>query len=431
MLEVHSQSGIKFYRQERPPLTVASAKEPDIRKPVQLSIAILRSGLPTSVFALVLLFALTLITPQSTHAQTFSVLHSFTGGADGAVPFGGLTLDAAGNLYGTASAGGYTGNNCTTTGCGTVFKLVRHSRSWTFATLYAFQGNGDGGAPYAGVTIAPNGSLYGTTLGVEYSCGTVFNLTPPAHAVGNVLGHWTETQLYQFGADGCNPAYGKLVLDSVGNIYGTTYQGGAPCDDSACGTVFKLSASGLTSYDFPGREAGGNPLSGVVLDSFGNLYGTTSDNNYAPVAYQLTPAGSGWTERILYTFPFFQNPLGGVVFDPSGDLLGTTLSFNLQNFGNAWLVSTTNSTSVQEPTLSWNQLHKVRLRKAKQSRKLAYTALLLEREGRVRNVGDSDQSGDPAGYGCDEKNGRSVLGWSSGLASARLSFRIPGTSRPI
>jgi uncharacterized repeat protein (TIGR03803 family) len=314
-------------------------KEAIKTNPDQLPTSASNRSVRRTVFALALVCSLVAVTVQPAQAQTFTLLHNFTGGADGGVPYGGLNLDQAGNIYGTASAGGHAGNNCTATGCGTVFKLTYRGFGWTFAPLYDFQGDHDGATPYAGVTIGPNGTLYGTTLlGGDDSAGTVFNLRPPAHATGNVLGGWTEAVLYQFtcGSDGCNPAYGSIILDPAGNIYGTTYQGGAPCDDGSCGTVFKLTSGGVvTSYDFPGRSAGGNPLSGVILDASGNLYGTTSNNNYAPVVYELTPSGSGWTESILHTFPFMQVSQGGVIFGASGDLLGTTLSFNLQNFGNA------------------------------------------------------------------------------------------------
>jgi uncharacterized repeat protein (TIGR03803 family) len=295
--------------------------------------------------ASIVLFALAVVPTHSAQAQTFSVIHNFTGGQDGGVPFGGLTLDRTGNVYGTASAGGYTGNNCTAAGCGTVFKLTYRGSAWIFTPLYDFQGNNDGATPYAGVAIGPNGTLYGTTLlGGDEAGGTVFNLSPPARATGNVLGYWTETVLHQFscasGNDGCSPVYGKVIFDPAGNIYGTTYQGGMACDDGSCGTVFKLTPSsggGWTEsvYDFPGRSGGGNPLSGVILDASGNLYGATSDNNYAPVVYELTPTGSGWTESVLYTFPFYQNPQGGLIYGGSGDILGTTLSLDVQNFGNA------------------------------------------------------------------------------------------------
>ncbi len=130
--------------------------------------------------ASVLLFALAVMLTHSAQAQTFTVLHNFTGGADGGVPFGGLTLDRTGNVYGTASAGGYTGNNCTAAGCGTVFKLTYRGSAWIFTPLYNFQGNNDGATPYAEVAIGLNGTLYGTTLlGGDEAGGTLFNLSPP------------------------------------------------------------------------------------------------------------------------------------------------------------------------------------------------------------------------------------------------------------
>jgi len=266
-------------------------------------------------------------------AQTFRVLHSFTGGSDGATPFGGLTLDRAGNIYGTASAGGYTGNNCTSAGCGTVFKLTNRNGAWILTPLYAFRGSDDGANPYAGVTIGANGTLYGTTLQGGTGAGTVFNLSPPARATGNITGGWTETVIYRFGLppDGQLPAYGKLVFDSAGDLYGTTFEGGAPCYDAACGTVFKLtplSGGGWTKtdYDFTGQSDGSNPLSGVVIDAAGNLYGTTSNANVAPVVYRLLPSASGWTETTLYTLEFFDDPRGGVILDGSGGLYGGTVS---------------------------------------------------------------------------------------------------------
>lgn len=130
------------------------------------------------------LFATAILAAGPAQAQTLTVLHTFTGGADGGQPIGTLTMDRAGNLYGTASTGGFTGFGCFH-GCGTVFKLTQVGSSWIFAPLYSFQGESDGSTPYGGVTIGPNGSLYGTT-GVEgtQSGGTVFNLQPPLSRCG-------------------------------------------------------------------------------------------------------------------------------------------------------------------------------------------------------------------------------------------------------
>jgi uncharacterized repeat protein (TIGR03803 family) len=147
-----------------------------------------------------------------------------------------------------------------------------------------------------------------------------------------VLGDWAETVIYRFleGVnDGNYPAYGNVIFDSDGNLYGTTYEGGTACGDGACGTVFKLTpvpSGGFTesTYDFRGRSGGGNPLSGVIMDAAGNLYGTTSNDNYPPVAYELTPSNVGWNETTLYIFSNLSVPMGGVIFDGAGGLFGTT-----------------------------------------------------------------------------------------------------------
>lgn len=278
-------------------------------------------------------------------AQTFTVIHTFTGGRDGATSFGSLTFDHAGNLYGTASAGGFKGNDCPRAGCGTVFKMTQRGAGWIFTPLYSFQGDPDAAVPYAGVTIGPNGSLYGTTIfGGGFGYGSVFNLQPPAHTTNNTLGNWTDTVLHGFGGlDGANPAYGSLVFDPAGNLYGTTANGGAECDDGGyCGSVFKLAPSGggwsLTAFNFPGGSGGSNPVSGVILDSAGKLYGTTGIGDFPVVVYKLTWLGSGWGETVLYTFADFENAQGGVIFDPSGNLFGTTLdtAYQLTPAGGQW-----------------------------------------------------------------------------------------------
>ena len=285
-----------------------------------------------SQLSALLLIALILGAVQCAQGQTFTVLHTFSG-RDGANPFGSVTLDHAGNLYGTASAGGYTGNNCTTAGCGTVFRLAPRGNGWIFTLLYSFQGDPDGATPYAGVTVGPNGSLYGTTFSGGDENGTIFNLQPPPHTSGNTLERWSETLIHTFyccgGLDGSNPVYGSLIFDPAGNIYGTTYGGGIDCgnDSGDCGLVFKLTPSGggewtLTPYPFLGHGGGANPVSGVIRDASGNLYGTTTyDGNFNPVAYKLN-AGGGFTTLRIFTTG--DNPQGGVIFDGSGGVFGTT-----------------------------------------------------------------------------------------------------------
>lgn len=199
-----------------------------------------------------------LIFGQSLQAQTFSVLYSFVGPpSDGEEPYGGLAVDALGNIYGTTELGG----NCTTyRGCGTVFKV---DPTGAETVLYSFSGGVDGDGPIAGVILDPSGNVYGTTVGGgTANNGTVFTV--------DVTG--AETVLYNFsgGADGGSP-YGGLVRDSNGNLYGTTSSGGV----YDRGTVYKVDTSGVETvlYSFAGGLDGSNPYAGVVLDSKGNVYG--------------------------------------------------------------------------------------------------------------------------------------------------------------
>jgi uncharacterized repeat protein (TIGR03803 family) len=282
----------------------------------------------TAALAMALALMLMVVTTQSAQAQqgTLDVLHPFTGGADGALPFAGLTMDRAGNLYGTANVGGSAGS-----GHGTVFKLKRSGSGWTFGVLYAFTGNLDGGGPEARVIFGPNGNLYGTTTGGgPDNHGVVFRLSPPASFCRSISCPWTETVLYRFtgGADGGSPETGDVVFDQAGNLYGTTAVGGS----SSQGVAYKLTpAHGLWTesvlYNF-GGSAGAYPYSGMIFDSAGNLYGTTTrgGEGYGTV-YELTPSGSGWVEQTLYTFQGLGDggyPYGGLIFDQSGNLYGTT-----------------------------------------------------------------------------------------------------------
>ena len=173
-----------------------------------------------AALAIATVFALTVVLTQSAQAQTFTVLHNFTGGPDGATPQGPLTMDQAGNLYGTDSGG--------VRGFGTVYMLSKRGSNWIFNPLYAFAGGNDRGGPWAGVIMGPDGSLYGTTTDWETGPGTVFNLKPSASACKTALCGWNETVVDRFtgGSDGSWPS-GNLTLDQAGNIYGVTYNWGA------------------------------------------------------------------------------------------------------------------------------------------------------------------------------------------------------------
>ena len=163
---------------------------------------------------------------------------------------------------------------------GVVFRLAREGQGWVLSPIYSFGSQKDDGVnPVSRVVFGPGGLLYGTTSsGGSGRGGTVFSLKPPATACKAALCPWVETILYNFtgGADGGDPLYGDLSFDQAGNIYGTTAGGGS----SGEGVVFKLarSGSGWTEsvlWNFTGGSDGGLPVSGVIFDSAGNLYGTT------------------------------------------------------------------------------------------------------------------------------------------------------------
>jgi uncharacterized repeat protein (TIGR03803 family) len=158
-----------------------------------------------------IIFVLTFILLPPAQAQTYQVIHNFTGGQDGAYPEAGLT-ERGGNLYGTAYQGG--GSNR-----GTVFKLARNGSGWIFTPLYSFTGGTDGSAPIAGVVFGRDGTIYGTTefgghnCGV--GCGTVFHLRPPLSVCKTVLCAWTETVLYQFSGSSDGAILGMVSLRST------------------------------------------------------------------------------------------------------------------------------------------------------------------------------------------------------------------------
>jgi uncharacterized repeat protein (TIGR03803 family) len=234
-----------------------------------------------------------------------TVLYSFTGGADGSSP-NGVIRDSGGNLYGTTYQGG-------TSNAGVAFKI---DPSGNETVLYSFTGAADGGGPYGPLVRDSAGNLYGTTYqGGASNAGVVFKIDPSSH----------ETVLYTFtgGADGGYP-YGALILDPEGNLYGTTNGGGA----SGAGVVFKIDNSGneILLYGFTGGNDGGYPTAGVVMDSAGNLYGTTNGGGAsgAGVVFEIDKAGN---EIVLYAFTGGSDggsPAAGLIRDPGGNLYGTT-----------------------------------------------------------------------------------------------------------
>src|SRR5271165_1123194 len=280
-------------------------------------------------------------------AWTEKVLYSFQGGAaDGANPERvTLVWDAKGNLYGTTKFGGAYGSG--TTG-GTVFELSPGTGgAWTEKLLYSFGSGTDAAEPVAGVTLDAAGNLFGTTLvGGIYGDGAVYELSP---AIG---GTWTEKVLHSFnenGVDGKNP-YDPVIFDPQGNLYGTTYGGGA--NPNFLGTVFELSPSANGEwteqvihtctgdpYGTAPVPDGDFPYGGLVFDAAGNLYGTASGGGFAGHGgvYEMSPGPGGWTEKLLYGFgaPLSDGhgPAAKLVFDAAGNLYGTTLNGGANSVG--------------------------------------------------------------------------------------------------
>jgi uncharacterized repeat protein (TIGR03803 family) len=208
-----------------------------------------------------------------------TVLYNFMGGLDGANPYGGLVLDPAGNLYGTTFTGGATGFTGCYYGCGTIYKVDPSGQE---TVLYRFEGYGDGELPYAGLIRDSEGNLYGTTGAGGMAYGVVYKLDTTGH----------ETVLHSFtgGSDGAEP-YSGVIRDPAGNLYGTTYLGGS---QGGYGVVYKLDTAGNETvlYNFMGGLDGANPYGGLVLDSAGNLYGTTEHGGKtnSGVVFELKPA---------------------------------------------------------------------------------------------------------------------------------------------
>jgi uncharacterized repeat protein (TIGR03803 family) len=332
------------------------------------------------------------LSPASGGGWTQTVLYNFTNGADGGQPAAGLVRDSSGNLYGTTSGGG----GCTFgSGCGVVFKLSQSGGVWTETVLYTFTGGADGGTPN-GVILDASGNLFGTTGGGgSGGNGVVFELSPNSNgtwtetvihtftggtnggrspngslvfdSVGrlygtttfsgngggglvfrltpNGTGGWTAGFLHNFSGrqDGAVPN-GGLVLDAAGHVYGTAQAGGnlTICNRFGCGVVFRLSrkaGGGWTEtviHTFSRGTDGGVPLAGLIMDSSGNLYGTTSvggdpsvcgGQGGCGVVFKLSPGSTGYTETVMYTFSGSTDgefPGSPLFRDSSGNLFGTT-----------------------------------------------------------------------------------------------------------
>lgn len=275
---------------------------------------------------LVCLSLLTLVnslTPAS--AQTYNVIHAFNG-QNGAFPISGVAA-RAGILYGTTEC--VNPDKC---GAGTAYQLTQVGSNWSFAPISYFSAGGMD--PQARIVSGPDNHLYGTTFeGGSLGWGVVFNLGPAVTICKTAACGWVEKILYSFQGtpDGGSPGAGDLVWDTAGNIYGTTREGGAAAN---VGTVYQMTKSGNGWTEFPIHSFlgpdGASPEAGVILDSNGDLFGTTVEGGLYGfgIIFELTyTTGVGWTQTVLYNFHNLADgkaPLAGLTMDSAGNLYGAT-----------------------------------------------------------------------------------------------------------
>jgi uncharacterized repeat protein (TIGR03803 family) len=272
-----------------------------------------------------------MLATASLQGQILETLYNFNGAPNGALPVGGV-VRIEGRFYGTTADGG-----ADSTG-GTVFRV---DLKGDHTTLHSFSGSPDGYGPLAGLIKDSDGNLYGTTYsGGLYNFGTIFEVSSTG----------VETVLYSFSgypADGGNPGAG-LVRDVAGNLYGTTQYGGpGPCqlngDTEGCGTVFRLSNTGVETvlHGFGSETTDGQmPIARLLRDSAGNLYGTTYSGGTQGMGtvFKVTPSGA---ETVLYSFsgaPDGSGPEAGLIVY-AGILYGTTYQGGASNYGTVFALT--------------------------------------------------------------------------------------------
>jgi uncharacterized repeat protein (TIGR03803 family) len=287
------------------------------------------------------------IPKTATGFGTLSTLVTFNGAGNGSFPLASLTMDAAGDLFGTTEAGG-------TNGLGTVFGISKTATGYgPLTTLATFNGAGNGSFPFGGLVADAAGDLFGTTFqGGGANDGTVFEIPKTATGFG------TLTTLVTFnGGNGANP-HASLTMDAAGNLFGTTQNGGA----NGLGTAFEIPKSALgfgaltTLANFNGAGDGANPLASLTTDGAGDLFGTTfqgGTNNQGTV-FEIAKTANGFAlPTVLQSFssPDGTNPAGGLVADAAGNLFGTTEFGGTNNQGTAFELTNTPFVPITPQTL--------------------------------------------------------------------------------
>ena len=264
------------------------------------------------------------LSPNADGSWTETVLYTFTGGVDGNEPLTAVTLDSAGNVYGTTPMGGIYGG-------GVVFKLTNSNGTWTESAIYDFSGL-DGSFASSKIIFDSAGNAYGTTSGGGSSGGhgVVYELSP------GTGGTWTSTILHSFTGKGDGSGPDGVVFDSAGNLYGAAATGGSTKNcDYGCGTIFVMHPSNgswqfKVIHYFRGAPAT-TPNGDLTFDHFGHLWGTTSGVGVGSIGnvFVITRTADLWNYAVLYTFGQGNDgttPLGGVVTDSAGNAFGTTIS---------------------------------------------------------------------------------------------------------
>jgi len=387
------------------------------------------------------------VTPVATPTPSESVLWNFddSNHNDGTDPAADLISDASGNLYGTTDVGGDN--------AGTVFELTPPSTSggsWGELILWNFGSYvGDGEAPKAGLIMDKNGDLYGTTEAGGVGDGTVFELTPPSSPGSK----WNESILYNFGhdesgtaPDGADP-FADLIMDTSGNLYGTTQEGGThytPNSPFGGGTAFELVRPSTTGGDwtetvlwsFGNGTDGADPRAGLIMDKSGNLYGTTQEGGAyggEGTAFKLIPpstSGGNWSESVLWSFGNGIDgfmPDAGLIVDKIGDLFGTTSSGSAGEGTVFELIPPSTTGDKWGESILWNF-------GGSPDGSIPLAGLLMDKSGNL--YGTTKEGGELAGFGgfgfgavFKLRSPRPVEGigpsQSSGLSATAVTVNIP------
>lgn len=281
-----------------------------------------RAPCAVAIAALMIAVATPFASQRAIAALSYTVMHHFDGGADGGDPAGPLTFNPAGALFGTTVVGG-------TAGCGTVFELGLGTHGFRpEKVLYDFQCGTDGKNPYGGITFDANGDLYGTTVSggaggacTGDGCGTVWEVTQAGEQV---------LHNFKGGGDGFGPG-GPIAFDASGDIFGTTPDGGAHQQGVVYelrhvnGSWRESIIHAFTG----GVDGSTGSLGALLVDASGDLFGVTEGGGAhgLGVVFEMRPESQGWTYRTLYAFrgtPDASSPYGGLSADSRGDLFGTT-----------------------------------------------------------------------------------------------------------